>query len=143
MEISPMKNILPALRSAFLLACVLPVWVLAGCGHKATLVGKWQGTITQPNGTMNSLYEFTPDGKETINAQANAGGITMNIAVSGIYKVDGANLTQTFTTMTLGSRTIPAPVHSSQPAPFTLNGDHLTLTDPSGKHSQTLTRVKE
>jgi len=142
-EMSLMKNTRPILWSAPPLALALLAFALAGCAHKATLVGKWQGTITQPNGTMNSTYEFTPDGKETINGQANAGGMTMNIGASGTYKVDGANLTQTLTTMTMGTRTVPLPAHPSQPAPFTLDGDHLTMTDPSGKQPMTLTRVKE
>ncbi len=138
-----MKSIPPALRPVPLLALALLAFTPTGCGHKATIVGKWQGTITQPNGTMNSTFEFTADGKETINGQANAGGMTMNIGASGTYKVDGANLTQTLTTMTMGTRTMSIPAHPSSPAPFTLDGDHLTLTNPSGKQPMTLTRVKE
>lgn len=138
-----MKSTPPLRRPVPLLALALLALAPAGCGHKATLVGKWQGTVTQPNGTMNSTFEFTPDGKETISGQANAGGMTMNIVASGTYTVDGANLTQTLTTMTLGARTMPIPAHPSKPTPFTLDGDHLTLTDPSGKQPMTLTRVKE
>lgn len=138
-----MKTMPPPLRPVPLLALVLLALAPAGCGHKATLVGKWQGTITQPNGAMNSTYEFTPDGKETINSQANAGGMTMNVGVSGTYTVNGSNLTQNFTTMTMGARTMPLPAHPAQPGPFTLDGDHLTLPNPSGKQSLTLTRVKE
>lgn len=142
-EMPLMKNTRPALRPIPLLASALLGLALAGCAHKDTIVGKWQGTITQPNGTMNSTYEFTPDGKETINGQASSAGMTMNIGVSGTYTVNGANLTQTLTTMTLGTRTVPMPAHPSNPAPFTLDGDHLTLTDPSGKQTMTLTRVKQ
>ncbi len=140
-----MKNTSPVLRPDPRLAFALlaPVLALAGCSHKPTIVGKWQGTVTQPSGTMNSTFEFKPDGKETISGQANAGGMTMNIGASGTYQVDGANLTQTLTTMTMGTRTMPIPTHSSKPTPFTLDGDHLTMTDPSGKQPMTLTRVKE
>lgn len=140
-----MKNTPPALRPVPLLALALLAFAPAGCGHKDTIVGKWQGTVTQPGGSMNSTFEFTPDGKETISGQANAGGMTMNISAGGTYKVDGANLTQTLTTMTMGNRTMPIPATQVRPqsSPFTLDGDHLTLTNPAGKQSLTLTRIKE
>ena len=141
-----MKNISPALLCSPSLILALSALALAGCGHKDTIVGKWQGTVTQANGTMNSTYEFTPDGKETINGQANAGGTAVNISASGTYAVDGTNLTQTLTTMTLsspmGNRTMPIPASAHPASPFTLDGDHLTLSDPSGKQPLTLTRVK-
>ena len=75
-----------------LFALALPPLALVGCGHKDTIVGKWQGTITQPGGTMSSTFEFTPDGKETINGQMSGGGMAMNVSVSGTYTVDGTNL---------------------------------------------------
>jgi len=115
----------------------------AGCGHRDTIVGKWQGTVTQPRGTMNSTFEFTQDGKETINTSVSAMGRMLPISISGTYTVDGANLTQTLTTMTVSGQSRPVPAYAVKPGAFTLDGDHLTLKDPSNKQSYTLTRVKE
>lgn len=131
----PGPSAAPALTVLALLALTV-----AGCAPKPTLVGKWQGTVTQPSRTMNTLFEFTPDNKETVTVTA--AGVPASVIIHGTYKVDGANLTQAFTTMTMGSRTAPAPATPSSPRPFTLDGDHLTLSDPTGKQSLTLTRVK-
>ena len=54
----------------FALALMAPALALAGCSHKPTIVGKWQGTVTQPRGTMNTTFEFMPDGKETMAFRA-------------------------------------------------------------------------
>ena len=116
--------------------------ILAGCGHKDTLVGKWQGTSTQQGGAMNATFEFTPDNKETIQVQSSMGQATLAMAVSGTYAVSGTSLTQTLTTMTMNGRTFPVPAHPPTPQPFTLDGDHLTLTNPGSQQSITLTRVK-
>lgn len=124
--------------------CLLSFFVLAGCGHhKDTIVGKWQITNHQPAGTVNTTVEFTADGKETITAQGSNGGLPMNGAVSGAYTVSGTNLTQRFTKMTMNGRSRPLPPMKPGPDPFTLDGDHLTLTDPSSQKPLTLTRVKK
>lgn len=140
-EMSPMMNTPPALQPIPRFALALLGLTLAGCAHKDTIVGKWQGTTAQPGGAMKSTFEFTPDGKETISGQMSTGGMTMTVAVSGTYTVSGTNLTQTLTTMTLGARSMPLPAHDSAPAPFTLDGDHLTVTTFGRKES--LTRAKE
>ncbi len=137
-----MKNTLPFVRPVPAVALALMALAVAGCAHKDTIVGKWQGTLTQPNGSINTTMEFTPDGKEIISGQATAGGTTLDIGVNGTYKVDGANLTQTLTTMTMRGRPMPIPAHPAQPAPFKLDGDHLTLTNPGSNQALTLTRVK-
>ena len=137
-----MNNMPPVPRPASLLALALAASVLAGCAPKPTLVGKWQGVVTQPSGSINTIMEFTPDGKETIAGKASAGGMTADITASGTYTVDGANLTQTLTTMMLRGRTMPIPPHQANHGPFTLDGDHLTLTNPGSNQSLTLTRVK-
>ena len=134
-----MKN----MPRAPLLALPLTALVLAGCAHKDTIVGKWQGRVTQSSGTMNSTFDFTPDGKEAIKVVASARSMAMNIDVSGTYTVSGTNLTQNLTTLAMNGRSMPIPPHQAQPGPFTLDGDHLTLTNPGTKESLTLTRVKE
>ncbi len=136
-----MKN--PFSCPAPLLALPVMALALAGCAHKDTIVGKWKATITQPGGAVNTTLDFTPDGKETITGQGGSGGMTMTITANGTYTVSGSNLTQNLTTMTMGTRTMPIPPHPAQPGPFTLDGDHLTLTNPSSNQSLTLTRVKE
>lgn len=140
-----MKNTRHILHTVPRLALTLlvPALALAGCSHKPTIVGKWQGTVTQSNGSMNSTFEFAPDGKETISSLANAGGMTMKVSGNGTYTVDGTNLTQTLTGVTVNGGNIPLPARPGKPSPFTLDGDHLTLMDPSGKQSMTLTRVKQ
>ena len=135
-EIAPMKTTRPLL----LLVLSLPALALTGCAPKPTLVGKWQGTVSQPGRTMNTLFEFTPDNKETVTVTA--AGTPLSVVIHGTYTVDGGNLAQTFTTMTVGGQIRPAPASSSSPRPFTLDGDHLALSDPTGKQSLTLTRVK-
>ena len=135
-----MNSTRPALVLALLASALAP----AGCGQKATLVGKWQGTIPQRGAALSSAYEFTPDGKETITISGppGAAGRAISVVVSGTYQADGADLTQTLTTMTMGGRSGPTPAHSSRPAPYTLDGDQLTVMDPTGKQPMTLTRVK-
>src|SRR5665213_87876 len=62
-------------RAIFLL---VSVFALAGCGHKDTLVGKWQGTTTTQQGSaMNTTFEFMPDGKENLGIQGSMGAMTI------------------------------------------------------------------
>lgn len=133
-------------RPLFIPALLLaPVLLLTGC-HKDTVVGKWSGTAPGPGGAAAVMtYNFTEDGKETVGIQTQGGPATFTINVGGTYKVDGANLTQTITSMTLGSRTITLPPGKSQPrtAPFKLDGDTLTLSNPQSSQPVKLTRVKE
>ena len=134
----------PLLIPALMIAPVLML-VLTGC-HKDTVVGKWQGTSPGPGtASVAMTYNFTEDGKETVNVQTQGGPVTFTINGSGTYKVDGANLTQTITSMTMGSQTFNLPPSKAQPqtAPFTLDGDKLTLTNPQSKQIMTLTRAKE
>ena len=137
-----MKNMPLSLHPILPVALALTAFAVAGCAPKPTIVGKWQGTMTQPSGSINTVMEFTPDGKETITGKATAAGVTVDITAAGTYTVDGTNLTQTLTTMTAHGQTMPIPAHPPQPAPFTLDGDHLTLTNPGSNQPLTLTRVK-
>lgn len=118
---------------------------LVGCAHKPTIVGKWQGTTTNQGGTVNSTFEFTQDGKETMTFQASGGPISITMGGTGTYTTDGGNLTQNITSMTMGSMSMALPPDKAKPqtSAYTLDGDHLTLTNPSSKGSVTLTRVKE
>ena len=138
-----MKNAPPLWRAVPLLALALPFLALAGCAHKDTLVGKWQGTVTQPGGSIYATFDFTPDGRETIHSAINQGARTRTIDVRGTYRVNGTNLTQNLTAMTMDFQTMPIPPNQAQTAPFMLEGDHLTLTNPGTGESLTLTRVKE
>jgi len=128
---------------ARLLALPLMGLAVAGCAHKDTIVGKWQGTVTQSSGTMNTMFDFTPDGKEAIKVVTNARGMAINMDISGTYTVSGTNLTQNLTAMAMSGRSMPIPPHQAQPGAFTLAGDRLTLTNPGTRESLTLTRVKE
>lgn len=131
--------------SALALSLLLPVLALTGCAPKKTIVGKWQGAVTQPGGTMNTTFAFTQDGKENIALEEKMGAMSLNMSASGTYTVADANLTQNLTSMTFGGKTVPVPANQShaQTNSFTLDGDHLTLTNPGNKQSLTLTRVKE
>ena len=137
----PFRRSVPAIAFSLLIAAL----TLAGCAPKKTIVGKWQGAVTQRGGTMNTTFEFTPDGKENVGLQGNMGAMAMNMSASGTYTVASGNLTQTLTSMTFGGKTVPIPAGQAQPQTnaFTLDGDHLTLTNPSSKQSLALTRVKE
>lgn len=138
-----MKTLSPALRPVPLFALVLLPYVLAGCAPKPTIVGKWQGTVTQAGASLNTTMEFTSDGKEKITAQGSGGGGgTVDISATGTYAVSGTDLTQTLTTMTLRGQTLPIPPGQAKHGAFTLDGDHLTLTNPGSNQSLTLTRVK-
>jgi hypothetical protein len=130
---------------ALTLSLLFSALALAGCAPKKSIVGKWQGAVTQRGGTMNTTFEFTPDGKENVGIQGGMGAFSVNMGASGTYTVTGSNLTQTLTAMTFGGRTVPVPAGQAQPQTngFTLDGDHLTLSNPSSKESLTLTRVKE
>lgn len=131
----------PQLIPALMLASLL--LLLTGC-HKDTVVGKWSGTAPGPGGAAFAMtYNFTEDGKETINASTQGGPVSFAVNVDGTYKVDGANLTQTITSGTMGSRTFNLPPGKMPTAPFTLDGDKLTLTSPQSGQTMTLTRVKE
>ena len=117
--------------------------LLTGC-HKDTLVGKWSGTAPGPGGAAFAMtYNFTEDGKETINAATQGGPVSFTVNVTGTYTVDGVNLTQTITSGAMGSRTFNLPPSRVPTAPFTLDGDRLTLTNPQSGQTMTLTRVKE
>ncbi len=138
-----MKKTSLSLRPASLAVLPLLAAVLAGCAPKPTIVGKWQGTLTQPGGAITSTFEFTQGGKETITSQATGGGTTVDITAGGTYTVSGTSLTQTLTTMTLRGQPMPIPPGQAKSAPFTLDGDRLTLTSPGTGEPLTLTRVKE
>lgn len=119
--------------------------LLTGC-HKDTVVGKWQGTSPGPGGSPVAMtYNFTQDGKETIDIQTQGGPVTFQVTGAGTYTADGANLTQTITSMTIKNKTftLPASQIKAHTAPFKLNGDTLTLTNPQSEQSMSLTRVKE
>jgi len=90
-------------------------------------------------------YNFAEDGKETVDIQTKGGPVTITLNVAGTYKVDGANLTQTITAMTMGTQTfnLPPDKAKSQTAPFKLDGDKMTLTNSQSGQTLTLTRVKE
>ena len=136
-----MRSLTP-IRAAIVTCTLL---ALAGCAHKPTLVGKWQGSTTTPQGgALSSTFEFTQDGKETISFQASGGPIAITMGGSGTYTTDGSNLTQNITSMSMGSMTIPVSPDKAQPqtSSYTLDGDHLTLTSPTSKQSLTLTRGK-
>ncbi|MDQ2799045.1 MAG: hypothetical protein M3Y13_05315 [Armatimonadota bacterium] len=138
----------PALHDTYASALFLLVsaCALAGCGHKDTLVGKWQGTTTTQQGsTMNTTFEFTPDGKENLGIQGSMGAMSIAMSAVGTYTVSSNNLTQTITSVTVGSKTMPVPAAQAKPqtGAFTVDGDHLTLTNPGNHQSVTLTRVKE
>ncbi len=124
---------------------LLPALALSGCAPKKTIVGKWQGSVAQRGGTMNTTFEFTQDGKENIGLQEQMGAMSINMSASGTYSVADTTLTQNMTSMTFGGKTIPVPANQaqSQTNSFTLDGDHLTLTNPGNKQSLSLTRVKE
>ncbi len=134
----------PLCIPALLLASALML-LLTGC-HKDTVVGKWSGTAPGPgNATVAMTYTFAEDGKETIGAQTQGGPVSFAVNGTGTYKVDGANLTQTITSVTMGTRAFNLPASKIQPhtAPFNLDGDKLTLTNPQSEQTMTLTRVKE
>lgn len=143
-----MNGIRPTLHGAYplVISLLIPMLALTGCGHKNTLVGKWQGTTTSPQGsTMNTTFEFTPDGKENLGIQGSMGAMTIAMSGAGTYTVDGSTLTQNITSFTIGGKTMPVPPNQAKPqaGAFTVDGDHLTLTNPSTKQSVALTRVKE
>ncbi len=123
---------------------IIPLLALAGCGHKDTLVGKWQGTTTTQQGNpINTTIEYTPDGKENFGIQGGTGAMTITLNGAGTYTVSGSSLTQNITSLTINGRPIPANQARPQTGPFTVDGDHLTMTNPSLNKSMTLTRVKE
>ena len=124
-----------------ILSLFLPAALAVGCGHKDTIAGKWQGVSAQGGGAR-AMFEFTPDGKESIQIQGSMGPTPITMAVSGTYAVSGSQLTQTLTTMTMNGKTFPVPAHKAAPQPFTLDGDRLTLTSPGTSQTTTLTRVK-
>ena len=131
----------PALAALFLL-----LLCLNGCAPKPTLVGKWQGTTTGPQGmTVAGTYDFTQDGKETVSFATSGGPISITMGGTGTYTVSGNSLTQNITTMTMGTMTVPLPPDKAKPqtGTFTLDGDHLTLTSPTSQKTMTLTRVKQ
>lgn len=141
-------RVVPALCVLGLPLCSLSLCSLSlcGCGHKDTVVGKWEGDIRPPGSprTLHATYEFTPDGKENIDLQSTAGPISMRMGVNGTYTIQGSALTQTITSMTMGDKTIPVPAgkSQSQTSTFHLDGDHLTVTNPTNQETLTLTRVK-
>jgi len=140
-----MKNTPTIWRPAPFLALALLAAALAGCSHKPTIVGKWQGTVTQRGGTMNTTFEFAPDGKETMGIQGSMGAMSVTMSGTGTYTVSDNTLTQTLTSATVNGQTMALPPAQTHPqsSPFTLDGDHLTLTNPGNKQSLALTRVKE
>lgn len=125
---------------------LLAVLALAGCAHKPTLVGKWQGnTATPQGGAVASAFAFTEDGKETFTVSAGGGPISITVGGSGTYTVSGDSLTQNITSATIGGMTMALPAASAKPqtGTFTVDADHLTLNNPTTHQSLTLTRVKE
>lgn len=134
----------PLFIPALLLAPTLML-LLTGC-HKDTVVGKWSGSTPGPSGAPVTLtYNFAEDGKETVDIQTKGGPVSIALNVAGTYKVDGANLTQTITSMTMGTKTFNLPSDKAKPQtePFKLDGDKMTLTNSQSGQPISLTRVKE
>jgi len=122
---------------------------LTGCGHKPSIVGKWQGIVTWQDGTTNTTFDFTQDGKETINCLATRGSKSLSWSLSGTYTVngnslDGNSLTQTITTGMMDGISVPIPPDQARPqtVKFTLDGDQLTLPASTSHKAVTLTQVK-
>ena len=134
------------MKTGTTLAALLSLLTLAGCAHKPTIVGKWQGNTTTPQGgALASTFTFTEDGKETLSVAASGGPISITMGGSGTYTVSGDSLTQNITSMSMGAMNVTLPPDKAKPqtGTFTVDADHLTLNNPTTHQSLTLTRVKE
>ncbi|MBV9852531.1 MAG: hypothetical protein JO250_22935 [Armatimonadetes bacterium] len=104
--------------------------LLAGCAHKATIVGTWTGTSTTPQGVvLQSTWVFTEDGKCTVSAHANLGPMGQpSIGGSGTYTATDTTITQTLNTLSEDQRTRTVATPKPVTYQYTLNGDTLTLS---------------
>ena len=116
------------------------VILLAGCAHKPSIVGKWQGNQSTQ---FALIIEFKSDGTQ-INSVSSPLG---QIVETGTYQADGKRLTETLGRVTVNG--IPVPLSASHPpgagdGTYTLESDTLTITEDnqaaSGK-SYTLHRM--
>lgn len=133
------------IRIAYLAAAALAA--AAGCAHKPTVVGTWNGSTTMPQGkTVKSTLTFTGDGKETLQAQAPSPLGDFTFQAGGTYTATDTTLTQNLTsfTMSMNGKTLPAGagMTKTETDQMKLDGDTLTLTSPNGKSPQVFTRAK-
>ena len=140
-----MKSKLIVLRLPSLLVLASLFIFPVGCGRENTIVGRWQRTINTPSGSSaTTTIEFTPDGRELITGQSTSRGITAGDSASGTYTVSGTNLTQNLTTLTRDGKRTPLPPDLIRTGPFVLDGQHLTLVDPSSSGTpRTTTLARE
>lgn len=118
-------------KVSFRVLCVLAlVAILAvACGGKPNLkeqiIGKWQGDF---EGTAATI-EFTADGKMILSATIS----DQTISIEGVYSfVDDDTI----------EISIPDMGNEKNQGDIKIDGDTLTLTDPNGGDSSTLTRAK-
>ena len=117
---------------------LVPLCAFSGCqtAPAASFAGTWQGKARQAGASALTKYEFRPDGGETLTVVA--GKYTM--IVNGTYTIKDKTLTQVFTKAIENGKPLVLDAKKKAPivAPFTLDGDTLTLTRPQA----TLHRVK-
>jgi len=118
---------------AALAACVIPAVVLTvGC-KKPGLEGKWTGSVSN----MQSTLEFQGGGtfKQTSTAP-----VVGSVEATGTYKIEGEKVNITVSDAKAGGKSVIAmlpPQMKQQSVTFKVDGDSLTL------NGATLTRVKE
>lgn len=133
---------MPAVR--LLLRRVLPLTLpllIAGCGAKNPLVGKWTGNVSARGMSVPVTMQFTDDGKETQSLQL----MGQTMTSQGTYTAKDGTITQTLTSSTVNGRALPTPAGSagrSQTAQYKVEGDTLTVTPTSGGPQVVLTRQK-
>lgn len=84
--------------------CLLGILLLVGCSKEPSIVGKWNGTVSQQGQQMDMVMEYKSDGTYVGTASING----MDMTVSGNYTMGEDNkMTSTVTDMKVGGNNVP------------------------------------
>jgi len=83
------------MRNYLVAMALIIMLLLAGCAHKNSVVGTWNGTQTLPSGiTLRQTWQFTADGKNTTSILVGGGPENgKTFGSTGTYTVNGSTMT--------------------------------------------------
>ncbi len=132
-------------------ASPLVVLLLAGCGAKSPLAGKWNASTPGMPPAAKIVMDFSSDTfTQTVDMTGN--GLTIHADSKGTYKIDGTKVKMTTTEIKLDDSKLPAAIKDmvkqqveaekgkTQEGELKVDGDTATITTDKG--AMTLTKIK-
>jgi hypothetical protein len=123
--------------AGIVMAALLIMLTVTGCGNSSGLVGKWKGDFTLGNSPVVAIWEFKSDGTMTQKLDGS------NVLKSCTYKVKEGKVTIIPVKQTTFGRTDEQFLNTEAPQVymFDIYGDTLTLTWGQTKFQMTKTYI--